>query len=117
MILIGLALALVSAVALTVAVSHTGTALLALGLFDAGLFAAQVANQSTILTIDPSAPARFNSAYMVVYFVGGSLGTAFGAAAVGWFGWGATTFAAAAAIALAGGVTLAGRRQSLRSDS
>ncbi|MFF0487921.1 MFS transporter [Nocardia sp. NPDC004068] len=116
-ILIGLALALVSAVALTVAVSHTGTALLALGLFDAGLFAAQVANQSTILTIDPSAPARFNSAYMVVYFVGGSLGTAFGAAAVGWFGWGATTFAAAAAIAIAGGVTLAGRRQSLRSDS
>ncbi|MFD4191901.1 hypothetical protein [Amycolatopsis thermoflava] len=29
-----------------------------------------------------AAPAWFNSAYMVVYFVGGSLGTAAGAAAV-----------------------------------
>jgi predicted MFS family arabinose efflux permease len=65
------------------------------------VFAAQVANQSTVLAIDPSAPAQFNSAYMLVYFIGGTLGTAFGAAAVGWFGWPATTAGAATAIALA----------------
>jgi hypothetical protein len=32
------------------------------------------------------ATAQFNGAYMLIYFVGGSAGTAFGAAAVGWFG-------------------------------
>nr|WP_246597785.1 hypothetical protein [Nocardia tengchongensis] len=71
-----------------------------LGLFDAGLFAAQVANQSTVLAIDPAATARFNSAYMLVYFVGGSAGTAFGAAAVSWFGWAVTAFIAAGAIVI-----------------
>jgi predicted MFS family arabinose efflux permease len=76
----------------------------------AGLFAAQVANQSTVLAIDPPAPARFNSAYMIVYFVGGSLGTAFGAAAVSWIGWPGTTAAAVAAIAVGAAITLAAAR-------
>ncbi|MFI9636557.1 MFS transporter [Nocardia sp. NPDC051929] len=108
-ILVGLALALVATVVLGVALSNTVVTLACLGLFDAGLFAAQVANQSTVLAIDPSAPARFNSAYMSVYFVGGSLGTAFGAAAVGWFGWPGLVALAAVATAAAGGVTLADR--------
>lgn len=43
---------------------------------DAGLFAAPVANQSSVL--DPAAPAWFNSASMVVYVLGGSAGTANG---------------------------------------
>ncbi|WP_306362150.1 hypothetical protein [Nocardia sp. CC227C] len=51
------------------------------------------------------APARFNNAYMVVYFIGGSLGTAFGAAAVGWLGWAATVALAAAATVLAAAAT------------
>ncbi|WP_227979458.1 MFS transporter [Nocardia spumae] len=89
-ILIGLVPAILSTATLTVSLSNTAITLICLGLFDAGLFAAQVANQSTVLAIDPAAPARFNSAYMVVYFLGGSLGTAFGAAAVDWFGWAAT---------------------------
>ncbi|WP_460726319.1 MFS transporter [Nocardia heshunensis] len=104
-ILIGLALAIVSTVTLAVSLSITPLTLLCLGLFDAGLFAAQVANQSTVLALDPSAPARFNSAYMVVYFVGGSVGTAFGAAAVGWFGWTGTACCAAVAILSAAAVT------------
>ncbi|WP_280356864.1 MFS transporter [Nocardia otitidiscaviarum] len=104
-ILIGLALATVSTAGFAFLVSNTVATLVCLGLFDAGLFAAQVANQSTVLDIEPDAPARFNSAYMVVYFVGGSLGTAFGAAAVDWFGWAATAALAAAAIALAAAAT------------
>ncbi|WP_280317401.1 MFS transporter [Nocardia wallacei] len=100
-ILLGLALAGLGAAALAVSLSNTVVTLLCLGLFDAGLFAAQVANQSTVLGIDPAAPARFNSAYMTVYFVGGSAGTAFGAAAVGWFGWTPTVFVAVAAISVA----------------
>ncbi|MGY2115422.1 MFS transporter [Nocardia gipuzkoensis] len=105
-ILVGLVLAIAAAVALSVSLPQTVVTLICLGLFDAGLFAAQVANQSTVLAIDPAAPARFNSAYMVVYFIGGSLGTAAGAAAVGWFGWPATAALAAAAITAATAVTL-----------
>ncbi|OBB10302.1 MFS transporter [Mycolicibacterium setense] len=99
--LIGLLVAAVSAVALAEGLSNPVVTLAGLALFDAGLFAAQVANQSTVLAIDPAAPAQFNSAYMVVYFVGGSLGTAFGAAAVGWLGWPATAALTAVVIAVA----------------
>ncbi|WP_278265765.1 MFS transporter [Nocardia sp. AG03] len=97
-VLVGLALAGTAAVALGVGLANTVVTLVCLAVFDAGLFAAQVANQSTVLAIDPSAPARFNSAYMLVYFVGGSLGTAFGAASVEWFGWTATALITAVAI-------------------
>lgn len=107
-ILTGLVLATAAAATLGVCLSNTVVTLICLGLFDAGLFAAQVANQSTVLAINPTAPARFNSAYMLVYFLGGSLGTAFGAAAVGWFGWPATIAVAAGAIVVAAAIT-AGR--------
>ncbi|AYF74881.1 MFS transporter [Nocardia yunnanensis] len=105
-ILAGLVLAAASAATLALCLPNTALTLLCLGLFDAGLFAAQVANQSTVLAIDPAAPARFNSAYMVVYFLGGSLGTAFGAAAVGWFGWAVAAVLAAVAILLAAALSL-----------
>lgn len=105
-ILVGLALAVLAAATLSLSLSNTAVTLICLGLFDAGLFAAQVANQSTVLAINPSAPAQFNSAYMVVYFIGGSIGTAFGAAAVQWWGWTATASIAAGAILLAAAVTV-----------
>jgi predicted MFS family arabinose efflux permease len=116
-IIAGLVLAVVAAAALGPFLSNTAVALLCLGLFDAGLFAAQVANQSTVLALDPTAPAQFNSAYMVVYFVGGGLGTAFGAAAVGWCGWRTTTLVTAGAIALAVLITAAAKTpQGRRTD-
>lgn len=108
-ILVGLALASLAATVLGIGLSHTAVTLICLGVFDAGLFAAQVANQSTVLAIDPSAPARFNSAYMSVYFIGGSLGTAFGAAAVGWFGWPGLATCAVVATTAAGLITMADR--------
>lgn len=104
-ILVGLVLAAGSCLVLGWGLASAPVALVCLALFDAGLFAAQVANQSTVLAIDPEAPARFNSAYMVVYFVGGSLGTGFGAAAVGWIGWTGTVLVAVAAIAAAAAIT------------
>jgi predicted MFS family arabinose efflux permease len=100
-LMVGLVVALTAAATLGACLSNGALTLACLGLFDAGLFAAQVANQSTVLAIDPAAPAQFNSAYMLIYFVGGSVGTAFGAAAVGWLGWPATTAIAACAIARA----------------
>jgi predicted MFS family arabinose efflux permease len=108
-VVVGLVVALTATAALGACLSNSAVTLACLALFDAGLFAAQVANQSTVLAIDPAAPAQFNSAYMLVYFIGGTLGTAFGAAAVGWFGWPATTAVAAGAIALAMIITVAAR--------
>jgi predicted MFS family arabinose efflux permease len=108
-ILVGLALAGTAAAVAGLALANTAVTLVCLALFDAGLFAAQVANQSTVLAIDPAAPARFNSGYMLVYFVGGSLGTAFGATAVEWFGWPATAGIAAAASGMAAVLTLTGK--------
>lgn len=104
-ILAGLVVAGAAAAVLGFALDNTAVTLACLGLFDAGLFAAQVANQSTVLSIDPAAPARFNSAYMLVYFVGGSLGTAFGAAAVEWFGWPVTALLTAAMVGAAAVIT------------
>ena len=100
-ILLGLAMAGTAAVVIGWSLTSTAATVVCLVLFDAGLFAAQVANQSTVLAIDPTAPARFNSAYMLVYFIGGSLGTAFGAVAVAQLGWPATTAIIAAAIGAA----------------
>ncbi|MGW6332407.1 MFS transporter [Nocardia rhamnosiphila] len=100
-VLAGLALAGAAATVAAFTLTDTLVTLICLALFDAGLFAAQVANQSTVLSIDPAAPARFNSAYMLVYFVGGSLGSAAGAASVDRFGWAATASLAAAAIGIA----------------
>ncbi|GAA4226453.1 MFS transporter [Actinomadura meridiana] len=109
-ILAGLLIAGAAAALVGFALPSAAAALACLALFDAGLFAAQVANQSTVLAIDPAAPARFNSACMLVYFVGGSLGTAFGASAVEQFGWSATTAITAAAIAIAAAITLGAER-------
>ncbi|WP_051366058.1 MFS transporter [Hamadaea tsunoensis] len=105
-ILAGLALAGTAALLSGFVLHNTVATLVCLAVFDAGLFAAQVANQSTVLALNPAAPARLNSAYMVAYFVGGSLGTMFGAAAVAWFGWAATTSITAAAIVVAAVVTV-----------
>ena len=105
-VLAGLVIAGTAAAIIGFALPSAAATVACLALFDAGLFAAQVANQSTVLAIDPAAPARFNSAYMLVYFVGGSLGTAFGAAAVERFGWSATTTTTAVAIAVAAAITL-----------
>jgi predicted MFS family arabinose efflux permease len=108
-ILVGLVIALAPTATLGACLSNGAVTLACLGLFDAGLFAAQVANQSTVLAIDPTAPAQYNSAYMVVYFVGGTLGTAFGTAAVNRFGWPVTIACAAGAIAVAMIITVATR--------
>jgi predicted MFS family arabinose efflux permease len=115
-ILVGLALAGLAAVAAGFNLGNTVVALICLAVFDAGLFAAQVANQSAVLAIDPAAPARFNSAYMLVYFVGGSLGTAFGAVTVERFGWLATAMIAAAAIGVAATITLLARRPNMSAE-
>lgn len=97
----GLVLALACTLAIVPGLGSAPLTLLALALFDAGLFAAQVANQSRVIRLDPLRPAQLNSTYMVVYFVGGSLGAAAGGPVVSMFGWPIGAGAAAVAIATA----------------
>jgi predicted MFS family arabinose efflux permease len=75
-----------------------------MAVFDAGLFSAQVASQSTILGLDPARPAQFNGAYMVVYFVGGSVGTAIGGTVIDLVGWPGIALTATTALIIAAGI-------------
>lgn len=110
-ILVGLGLAGLAAAVSAFTLDRPAVVLTCLAVVDAGLFAAQVANQSTVLAIDPAAPARFNSAYMAVYFVGGSIGTACGAVVAERYGWPVVAAVVTAAIVLAASLTLGeGRR-------
>jgi predicted MFS family arabinose efflux permease len=94
----GLALAMSCTVTMAFALDSAPVLLATLALLDAGLFAAQVANQSRVLSIDPDRPAQFNSAYMAVYFIGGTIGTAAGGAITTELGWPAVAGIATAAI-------------------
>jgi len=109
-ILSGLAASMVCTLALTASLQHIPLLLAALAFFDAGLFSAQVANQSAILSIDPGRPAQFNGAYMVVYFIGGSTGTAVGGSLVDLVGWTGIGFTATAALIAAASIVLLSRR-------
>ncbi|MET7366239.1 MFS transporter [Streptomyces sp. NPDC005566] len=98
-------------------VAAAGTALLATGLdtppvtalglalFDAGCFAAQAANQSRVMAIDPDRSGSLSSVYLVLYFIVGAIGTALAApllAAIGWQGTSLTALAVLLAAAFVG---------------
>jgi hypothetical protein len=72
----------------------------------ADLSSAQVANQSTILGIDPARPAQFNGAYMVVYFIGGSVGVAADGSLIDLIGWAGIGLTAVAALTVAASIVL-----------
>ncbi len=56
-------------------------------LFDVGVQASQVANQTRIFGIDPHARGRINTVYMMIYFAFGAAGSAAGAFAWQHAGW------------------------------
>jgi predicted MFS family arabinose efflux permease len=64
-------------------------------LMDLGIQIAHISNQTRIYSIDPAARSRLNMVYMFCYFVGGALGSYFGAVCwhhAGW--WGVCSFGA-----------------------
>ncbi|MEW1775176.1 MFS transporter [Streptomyces sp. NPDC086777] len=81
---------------------------LGLALFDAGCFAAQAANQSRVIALDPARSGSLSSVYLVVYFSVGALGTAAAAPLLDALGWQGTSLTAAGALLLAAGL---GRRR------
>ncbi|MFG2957796.1 MFS transporter [Streptomyces sp. NPDC048291] len=103
----------------SMAVAAAGTALLATGLdnpwrtalglalFDAGCFAAQAANQSRVIALDPARSGSLSSVYLVVYFTVGALGTAVAAPLLDTLGWQGTGLTALSVLLL---VAALGRR-------
>jgi predicted MFS family arabinose efflux permease len=65
----------------------TAGQLLAIVLFDMGIQAAMICNQTIIYALRPSARTRINSVYMIIYFAGGTCGTAAAVSAWNWLGW------------------------------
>jgi len=64
---------------------HLAGLVLGVVLLDCGAQMTQVANQTRIFGLVPSARSRLNTVYMVTYFLGGALGSALGA--YGWSHW------------------------------
>lgn len=107
-------------------VAAAGTALLATGLdtppvtalglalFDAGCFAAQAANQSRVMAIDPDRSGSLTSVYLVLYFIVGAIGTALAAPLLGAIGWQGTSLTALAALLAAAFVARTGFRRTPR---
>lgn len=76
--------------------------LIAATFLDLGNRINQLANQTRVLALEPAATSRLNTVFMVVYFIGGALGSASGAFASAHYGWQgqALTGAAFAGLAL-----------------
>jgi predicted MFS family arabinose efflux permease len=71
-------------------------------LLDAGVQASHLANQTIIFGLNPELRNRVNAVYMVVYFVGGALGTV--AASIAFEHWAWTGVCALGAVAAAAGM-------------
>ncbi|AZP17975.1 MFS transporter [Streptomyces aquilus] len=107
----------------SLATAATGTALLATGLgdplvtvvglalFDAGAFAAQAANQSRVMALDPERGGSLSGVYLVLYFAVGAVGTTIAAPLLEAVGWTGTALTALAALAAAAGVVRTGDGQ------
>jgi hypothetical protein len=70
-------------------------------LLDAGTQAAQVSNQARVYALPAEAHGRFNTIYMVCYFVGGAAGSAIASAAWSAYRWNGVSGVALAALAVA----------------
>ncbi|MDT0467361.1 MFS transporter [Streptomyces gibsoniae] len=88
------------------------TITLGLALFDAGCFAAQAANMSRIIALDPRRSGSLTSVYLVLYFSTGAVGTALAAPLLNTLGWQGTTLTALAALLLAAVLGRSGTRRS-----
>ncbi|MFF5492191.1 MFS transporter [Streptomyces aquilus] len=82
-----------------------------LALFDAGAFAAQAANQSRIMSLDPDRGSSLISVYLVLYFTVGAAGTTSAAPLLEAAGWTGTALTALAALSAAAGVVLSGNNR------
>ncbi|WP_440534645.1 MFS transporter [Variovorax sp. YR566] len=101
--LVALSTASLSACALVMSLGRPVWTATALALFDAGCFAAQVANQARIVAINPACSGSLSAVYLTLYYTAGALGAAVAGtivANIGWFAIALTAALAAAASAI-----------------
>lgn len=109
----GLALTLVSLVVAGVGGRSLVVVLVAVALLSVGIQSTQVLLQTRMLSLDPEARSRLNTAFVVGNFVGGSIGSALAGAAWPVGGWPALMVVAAVLIGVAGTVWAVHRRRGL----
>jgi predicted MFS family arabinose efflux permease len=98
---VGLALTLVSLVVAGLGGRHLAVVLVGVALLSVGIQSAQVLLQTRMLSIDPEARSRLNTAFVVGNFVGGAIGSALAGALWPIGGWTALMIAAAVLVGVA----------------
>lgn len=100
----GLIAAAAGAALLTVALGHPAWTVAGLAIFDAGCFAAQVANQVVVVSLDQQRSGTFSSVYLVIYYAAGAIGTTTAGLLVTNAGWHVLALSATLAVTLAAAV-------------
>lgn len=102
--IVGLIAAAVAALLLLVTLGHPFWTAMALAIFDAGCFAAQVANQAGIVRLNPARSGALNSVYLLLYYSAGAVGTAIAGFLIVTGGW--TILAGTVVVVLVGAVAV-----------
>jgi predicted MFS family arabinose efflux permease len=110
---VGLSVTLVALVVAGLGGRHLLVVLVAVGLLSIGIQSAQVLLQTRMLSIDPEARSRLNTAFVVGNFVGGAVGSALAGALWPVGGWTALMVAAACLVGVALTVWTVHRRRAL----
>jgi predicted MFS family arabinose efflux permease len=110
---VGLSVTLVALVVAGLGGRHLLVVLVAVGLLSIGIQSAQVLLQTRMLSIDPEARSRLNTAFVVGNFVGGAVGSALAGALWPVGGWSALMVAAACLVGVALTVWTVHRRRAL----
>ena len=113
-IIAGLVLATAGAACLTAAPGNPAWTVASLAAFDAGCFTAQVANQMIVVSLDQDRSGVLSSAYLVLYYASGAVGTATAALILMALGWQALAAIATLAVASAAAAVLAQPREQAR---
>jgi predicted MFS family arabinose efflux permease len=103
-IIAGLILATAGAACLVAALGNPVLTAASLATFDAGCFTAQVANQMIVVSLDQDRSGTLSSAYLLLYYAAGAVGTATAALILATLGW--EMLAVLAAVAVAGAATV-----------
>lgn len=80
-------------------------------LLDAATQGAHISNQTRIYALPARAHSRYNTVYMVTYFIGGAAGSVLGTASMGAYGWPGVCAVGLALMAVALVVLAVGRRE------
>jgi len=113
--IIGLVTAVAGTASLAFSLGHPAWTVAGLAIFDAGCFAAQVANQVVVVSLDRHRSGTLSSAYLILYYASGAVGTASAGLLLGALGWEALSLIATLAVAGAAGAVLFRLSPSLRS--